>query len=274
MCSQDGKHDSEENTKEPDKNAHPHSIAYRIAEFCLYAIFVSGDIYEWWGDHRIIALIVAVAALGFLLVIDKGFSSRTIARTLSAAAILAVVVYFIVPATRHPDVEVSGTILPADDADPLNACEELGVSSSGKIKIFLGGNVAMRPDIGKSAILTRRGTPLVTVERTADGIYIDAAVFDAAGKLVGTVTKNKFTVLTGDNSYIERRGDLSTLGIFDHSGTELLYIRFLNPGAVQIRGVFYFAGLPLAKITDTEIEFARNHFSGSCFGSGSIFGFQ
>lgn len=185
----------------------------------------------------------------------------------------ALIANWIIGPIRHPDIEVTGTILAADDTTPPNVCEKMG-HPSGQIAIFLGTNVATRPEIGKFAILVRRGTPLVTIEKTADGIYIDASIFDSAGKLVGTVSKNKFTVLTGDNTYVERRGDLSTFGVYDKSGAEFLYVRFLNPKAMRIRGIFYSAGLPIAKITDTEIQLGGIHASQSCFGGGNIMGFD
>lgn len=102
MNSDQEEQDSDKNSGEPDKKLHSHNVAYRIAEFGLYSIFVSGDIYEWWEGHRIIALVVAVAALGFLLVIDKGFSLRTIVRTLTGASLMAVAIYFLAPGKGPP----------------------------------------------------------------------------------------------------------------------------------------------------------------------------
>jgi hypothetical protein len=273
--------DADENPEQhPAEKWYDHKasgLTKAVAAIVVYGLFIFIDVHDIWPWSSIVAIVVGILVTIALLYLEAfatgaiGFFALLAA---SAAIVIAgLAIYAIVPLTRHPDVEVTGTILPADDPNLPNACDRQGVSTAGKITIFLGSNVATRPNAGKSAILVRQGTPLVTVEKTADGLYIDAMIFDATGKLVGTVTKNRFTVLTGDNSYIERRGDLSTLGIFDKSGTELLYVRFLNTNAMRIRGVFYSAGMPIARITDSDIQLGVIRGTNTCFGSGKVLGF-
>lgn len=47
-----------------------------------------------------------------------------------------------------------------------------------------------------------------------------------------------------------KRGDLSTIIIHDESGRELLYVRYLNPTAVRVRGIFT---CPKPRLTTTIV---------------------
>lgn len=255
MCGDDGKHDSEENPGKPDQNSHGRSIAYRVAEFGLYAIFVSGDIFEWWKDHRIVALVIAVAALGFLLVIDKGFSARTIARTLVGASLMAIAAYFFVPITGSPEVEVIGYLQPRNDPTPPNGCDGAKLPANAlKILIGTSGYVAL-PGQNKVTAIQIGKAPnscdVLTLESTPRGVEVGATLYDEHENLIARIADNEFHALNGSHSHIERQHDLGTLIVKDGSGNELLYIRFLNPTTIRARGTFGCPGHRLVTFTDT-----------------------
>jgi hypothetical protein len=82
---------------------------------------------------------------------------------------------------------------------------------------------------------------------------IDADVFDTHGNLSARIRDNEFNVIPGQHSYRERP-DRSTLVVYDKQGKEMLRVRYLNPAAAQIRGIFACADMPPVTISDTGIK--------------------
>jgi hypothetical protein len=123
MCSDNAEHHANRDSQELSKDNHGRTIPERIAEFVLYSIFVFGDVHYLWENHRIISLVFAVAGLGCLLVLDRGFSRKTIIGTLAGASVIAIAIYCAVPKALIPDVEVSGTLQPGHEPTPANACD-------------------------------------------------------------------------------------------------------------------------------------------------------
>jgi hypothetical protein len=82
------------------------------------------------------------------------------------------------------------------------------------------------------------------MERGPAGVVLNVDLHDQVGKLIARVVGTKTDVLTGENVRLEHSGDLSTLIVTNAKGEELLYVRYLNPTTVRIRGVFSCPGRP------------------------------
>lgn len=258
MCSDHRQHHAQQDSKEASKKKQGRSIGERIAEFGLYAIFVFGDVYTLWENHRIVALVIAVAGLGFLLVLDKGFSRKTIARTLVGASIVAIAAYFIGPENFVPNVEVTGTLQPANDPTPRNYCDnpehpaDMIPLPKNTLKILIGTNTWAWTKPIRFTPIVIGDCPTVTMLRTSTGIEVGADLFDANGKLIARVRKNAISAIQGEHSSVTRDGDLSTLIIRDQDKREILYIRYLNPFTLRMRGIFGCHGHALVAIKDNE----------------------
>ncbi len=227
MDSADGEHDTNQYPQEVAKDHHGRSIPERIAEFGLYTIFVFGDVHTLWEKHRILALIIAVAGLGFLLIIDKGFSRKTIARTLAGAAVVASLAYFSVPEAVTPDVEVHGTILPG--AAPQTDCEKKVLAAStatDTINVLLANFGASIPGIKFLQVLSVGSCSVLSVTMNAGMLGINADLYDGAGKLVARMQDNAFTAIQGEQSTIDRNHDLTQFVVKSGSGEELLHVEF------------------------------------------------
>jgi hypothetical protein len=250
MCSNHREHHTSQNPQEINKDNHSRSVAYRIAEFGLYTIFVLGDVHAFWGDHRILALVVAVIGLGFLLIIDKGFSPKTITRTLIGASILAIAMYFIVPKEVRPEIEVSGSLIPGSEPTPRNAGDRSPFPADA-MRILIGDNAGVRTKPGKFTAVQIGNCPVLSMERTADKISVSVDLYDDNGKLIATTKTGEIHAITGENVRLRRGGDLSTLFIEDGAGKELLYVRYLNPTTVAARGFLAVRAIGLLRCRTT-----------------------
>jgi hypothetical protein len=257
------------------------SIGKRLGEALILSVYLAVDVLDVWPKSHVGCLVIAfLGVLGIVLfdgMFEDAFPLKRVVAIGSITVIACVIVYFAAPhfSLETPEVEVIGTLHPGNDPTPPlpKPCAGAAPDSNTTI-VFLGSNALIASGAGKHIIVRRRQTPMVSIERTADGLFVDAEIFNAAGKLVGHVAKNEFHVITGDNSYIERRGDLSTLGVYDGNKTELLYVRYLSPSAMRVRGVFYLSGRPTAVITDNAARDGGITITESCFVGGDVLTFN
>jgi hypothetical protein len=120
-----------------------------------------------------------------------------------------------------------------------------------------------------------RGCEPITIQRTAEGVSINAQIFDPrSGKLVATMTGNALHAITGENLSVDRGGDLSTLAVRDRGKNELLYIRYHNPNAIRIRAVFFCPRWGFAVISNegTTLRDIRGAITANIHGICSING--
>jgi hypothetical protein len=138
--------------------------------------------------------------------------------SLSAATIFilsSVIIFFTAPPIRNEDHEESGLLLPGDDPEQLSACNRARIMPKDAVEMLVGGSALVTVSGTTRLFAVNKSCHPLSIQRNIDGLAINADVFDKSGKLVAKVTNNDFHVLTGDNSYSERRGDLSTLAVFD-----------------------------------------------------------
>ena len=69
-----------------------------------------------------------------------------------------------------------------------------------------------------------------------DGIFVNASLYDQEKQRVVSIENNQITALHGENYTAQQSRDESRLTVKGKSGTELFYIRYLNPMTVQFRG--------------------------------------
>ncbi|HVW72239.1 MAG TPA: hypothetical protein VHC39_01260, partial [Rhizomicrobium sp.] len=93
--------------------------------------------------------------------------------------------------------------------------------------------------------------PLLTL--TPKGLVVDDFGYDGDGSVVFRIRRNLFDLIQGEWLHMHRP-DRSTLGVYDEWENEILYVRYLNPGAVRIRGRFLCGEYPPVTIRDKSVR--------------------
>ena len=223
---------------------------WRITAWELFAtvIFLVLEFYFLWSSSHVFTWIMATITVAGSLFLAFPIPIGLTLATIAMAVGLGTVEFL--PPMRPTEVEQTGSLQPEDDPMPPNACERYGGVLPDSIFVIAGG-ATVTSNAAQFVPFSVDGFPILHLKRQNNEVYIDADVIDD-GNLVARIKNNEFHVLSGGNTYVERRGDLSTLVVY-RNRTELLYIRFLNPKAIRIRGLFSAPGKSPKAITDDMI---------------------
>jgi hypothetical protein len=110
-------------------------------------------------------------------------------------------------------------------------------ASAQTLQIIMGGTNVTGPGNGPFTPF-RVGVcsgPFIT--RTPHGLMVNAFGYDDDGTMIYRIRNNQFERMMGDYLHIHRT-DRSTLAIYDKSENEVLYLRYVDPGTVRVRGRF------------------------------------
>jgi hypothetical protein len=230
------------------------------------------DFLFFWHDNHLIALLIGAAWLALVSIFElRHYRKWQIGVPIGwfAAALIA---YWIIGPVHRPEVEVSGLLQPGNDPVPVNPCVQ-GTNKQPTFSVLFGANAFQVPSTGQFAIFRRADRAILSAEMAPEGLAIDADIFGLSGSLVGRIVRNEFHVVTSDKTFAERRGDLSTLAVLDGSNNELLYVRYMNPLTIRVRGIFAAPGKKTVRITDESLQVERGPgFAHNCFGPiGTIF---
>lgn len=128
-----------------------------------------------------------------------------------------------------------GVLKPGNERVP-NA---LKIPANAIAVLFAGGTAWT---IGNSfTVLKLAGRSVLSVERTREGLLINAEVFSPNGQIVAEIQKNAF-LLNPNNYFRKVRPDWHTLRILDLQNQEVLNVDFINGSYVRIDGIFSSSG--------------------------------
>ena len=203
-----------------------------VGEAVIFAVLVLYGLYAVWPRSHFLALFgLVIGASGLLF----SLPTRAWAIATGFAAALAAIIYASTAPNEAFTGEAADVLHTANDPIPSIVCN---TAPPDAIYVLLGPTVIFHaPTEASMTLISRRDGPVLTAERTRDGLAIDSRVYNTDGTLIGTIEKNSFRPLASGNAY-SRRGDSSTLGIYDERGDELLYVRYLNLHAIRVRGTF------------------------------------
>jgi hypothetical protein len=259
--------DAEQHSENKWYNHKPTKSTIALAGLVIYGFFVLVDAHDIWPWSPLaavgIGVPITIAVLYFEVFVTEAIGFRSFLISSVVIIVGGAIIYFIAPRAKVEEKTVTGSLLPANEPTPPNYCEtptgrpfiglemggaDIGIAGTpsqlvGNLPkdatlVLLGRNVRVITENDKAVILKLGTCPLISVRKSGDSLFIDAEIFDEAGALIGKIKDNAFEAIEGERSHVERQGDLSTLIIKDVKGTELLWVRFLNPKAVQIRGIF------------------------------------
>jgi pimeloyl-ACP methyl ester carboxylesterase len=168
---------------------------------------------------------------------------------------------------EHPnDALVQGELRPSDDATPPNGCDRLPQTREAA-KVLIGNNGFAAIGFGRFTALRVGTCNVVEMEKTPNGVYFDADLWDQSLDRIVRMRRNEIEALNGEDYRTRQSRDLSSLIIHDSQGSELFYVRYLNATTLQVRGVFGCPGHTPVPVKDNQLV-PGAFFSNNCFGTG------
>jgi hypothetical protein len=205
-----------------------------------------------WPESHLAALLLFAAWLSLLAVYVIAISG--VGREWCIVAVvglfgLALFANAIIGPNLPAETDIHGWLQPAKDPMPETGCGEI---ARNRAIVVLGTNGFLFNG-GDKIPTVRVGTcDVVSMARSPEGILVNASVYSANGELAARVENNEWHLVPGQISY-GKRPDRSTLIVLDKFGKEMLWVRFLNPRAVRVRGVFSCKGEFQFTVTDDKV---------------------
>jgi hypothetical protein len=107
---------------------------------------------------------------------------------------------------------------------------------------------------------------------------ISTEIYARDGRLIGRLRDNRYSIGATQRLTLERSADRSALVVYDkQQGEELLFVKFLNPMAIRIRGIFTcpFPSLQTVTVTDDGVITSRGNLTNiGCISGGQGIGFS
>jgi hypothetical protein len=144
----------------------------------------------------------------------------------------------------------SGALIAANDPSPSPECEER--PDTGDLVMAFGTNRVLGKGPGPFTPFLVDDCVALKLSRQGDGLMIQAFGYSWSGDIAFHVMNN---VYEADTALKMRalRPDRSTFLLLDRFDKEVLYVRYLNPGAVRIRGRFLCGMFPQAVVRNDAI---------------------
>ena len=175
--------------------------------------------------------------------------------------------------TNYRQVMLSKTLYPANEPNP-QIPTPLKIPD-GALRIYLGqSNLAWATRMPHN-VLMMRGDLMIAIDRQGNSgnlVVTTLRIFDDRDNIIARIDEDGFWVQESNRS---KRPDPNTLVVFDHHDAEVLRIRFINPHAIVITGVFRHQGVPQpVVVTPTEMNISGHTFTHAVLsgtGSADIF---
>lgn len=149
------------------------------------------------------------------------------------------------------DTEVRGVLKPGNEPTPSNGCDG-GLIGADALKVLIGDNAITHDGYGAFTAIGIGACDAISMERRNDGIFVNASLFDRERQAVVSIRDNQITALNGENYSARQSRDESRLTVKNARGTELFYVRYLNPTTIQFRGFLGCAGGPVLRVQDGQ----------------------
>lgn len=144
-------------------------------------------------------------------------------------------------------VPPTGALLAASEPTPLSTCR--GAPVRGDLVMLLGTSRVIGKGLGPFTPLLATDCPTVKLIRRGEGLMVEAFGIDNTNSIAYSVRENRLdlAMVTGLRA---RRPDPSTFILADRFNQEVIYVRYLNPGVVRIRGRFLCGANPQVVVRD------------------------
>lgn len=211
----------------------------------------------------IVAVLGLVNALALLLAYElaiRDLPSPWIAGGIFMPIGASLVAYGAWLATRPPPP--TGPLLPASEATPGASCaEKIGPKT---LVMAFGTDRAVGTGPGPFRPMKVADCPAMALRRVGQGLMVKAHFYDFNGDVAFSVNDNVYEP-TMPLQLRPFRPDPHSIVLLDRFDQEVLYVRYLNPNAVRIRGRFLCGTAPQAVIRDDAILVGGVRIRGAYF---------
>jgi hypothetical protein len=206
---------------------------YDHGKFTIGHVFSNG----WVQGLGILAL---AAGIALIVAMNTSTGVRAAAITLAASVtILAWVTAFIVIRAVPPDAVISyfGDLKPGNFPSVAYP-KEVSLNS---VEVSLGDDIHIYFSSEHKNVLSRNGTPVLSVS-VRDGLAkLTATILDANNQPICRIIDNEFQAFP-DRAFNPKQPDEHSLIVRDTQGNEVLNLQFRNPKWIWITGRFQFPG--------------------------------
>lgn len=221
----------------------------------LAAICLGVLAYNWnflaWPMHRVMALTVLATVFSFAWFYELTMRDAPMEWVLAGVlAILggAVLLWLGLTWLDRPLPNDAAALIPAGERLDAQGC----AAPPGALTALVGPDRIVHAGRGAFTPFKVGGCagPRLTV--TPTGLVVDDFGYDGDGSVAFRIRHNLFDLIQGDYLH-SHRPDRSTLGLYDEWENEILYVRYLAPGAVRIRGRFLCGDHPPVTIANSAV---------------------
>ncbi len=166
---------------------------------------------------------------------------------------------------------LKGLLVPADEPDPPlpESCYRVHPVPPDALRVYLGGNAGYTTS-DQVTVLSVRGTDLLDLRRTPNGLAINAKTFSEDGKIIAEIIDNRFYI-NPNNFFRMEKPDSHSIIVYDTHDRKVLDVRYVNSHSVKVLGIFQVPGTLPVIIDEYQLSFGGFHSTGSCYGGARLF---
>jgi hypothetical protein len=229
-----------------------------LAGICLGVL-----VYNWgflaWPMHRVMALMVMAAVFSFSWFYELTMRDAPMGRVLAGVLVIiggALALWAGLTLFTHPLPNDSTPLAPAGETLEAQSC----AAPPGGLMAAVGPDhiISRSRDAFTPFKVSGCSGPSFTV--TPQGLVVDDFGYDGDGSVIFKIRHNLYQLLLGDYLHVHRP-DRSTLGVYDEWENEILYIRYLGPGAIRVRGRFLCGDYPRVTVKQDSVTVGDARFS-------------
>lgn len=226
------------------------AVARRLLGFGLYVLLLLALFHKNLvvPETRGIAVVGFAAALSLAVGYElsmRGYGDWALPAVLTLPAVVGGAFGFWQYLTTP--IPPTGPLLAASEPTPTSVCREK--PDAGDLLIFLGTSRVIGKGPGPFTPLLATDCPTVKLIRRGRGLMVEAFGIDNTNSFAYAVRENRLDLVTV-TGLKTRRPDPSTFILADRFNHEVIYVRYLNPGAVRLRGRFLCGANPQVVVRD------------------------
>jgi hypothetical protein len=177
----------------------------------------------------------------------------------------------------------NGLLLPAKDPNPMSSCKQPPKSLTiyfgkgpGEISCSTRNSCVLIGDNSKEGNQTDANSPssLLSLVKVGGSYQLEGKILGPSGRVVALFINNKIYTYRPEISMVNRP-DPASLKILDTQGDVIFNLRYLNPHAMSLSGIFYLQSGRALTISDNLVSITGSAtFPGICLddnGSGIRF---
>ena len=226
----------------------------RAVGLLFYALLALGLAWNGLTTPETFGISFLALAIAFSLGVGFELSVRDVEPTRVLMIVLAIPTIAGVGQATYswlfPPPVYAGALLPADEASPASQCADK--PGANDLLIAFGNDRVIAKGQGPFVPMVMGECRGPVITRSRNGLLIDAVGYDWNNDVAWHLRGNamEFADVPGLHT---RRPDAHTVVVTDRFEQEILYVRYLNPQAVRLRGRFLCAEQPQVVFDDRHV---------------------